>query len=82
MMSPNELLMAVGGAVLSGVVWSIRLEGKVSAQEKLIDSQQKQIDILHEKLSTLDSKIVDELTRIRESLARLEGRLEPRHHEV
>lgn len=60
--------------ILSGVglvVWLIRLEGKVLASEKANTETQKDVDALR-----IDhSKIADDLARIRESLARIEGGL-------
>lgn len=74
-MEPLQLYVTLAGAGVSGVVWLVRLEGKVKAQEKLIDTLSDSVALLREKHENLDSKIVGELTRIRESLARLEGRL-------
>lgn len=74
-MSGVDTLFAAGVTVVSAVVWLVRLEGKVKAQERLIDALENGIALLREKHENLDSKIVNELTRIRESLARLEGRI-------
>ena len=72
---PLQLYFTLAGAGLSSVVWLVRLEGKVKAQEHLTAQLENSISLLREKHENLDSKIVGELTRIRESLARLEGRL-------
>lgn len=65
----------IGLAVLGVVIWLVRLEGKVKSNEDANDRTQKDVDTLRVKHESLDSKIVEELGRIRESLARLEGRL-------
>jgi hypothetical protein len=60
------------GCICAGVIWLIRLEGKV----KYID---RDLVILTEKHENLDSKIVNELSEIKQSLARLEGWLGIEH---
>ncbi len=65
-------------AVLAGVgfiVWLVRLEGKIHAAEKASHETQKDVDDLRARHEALDSKIVEQLSEIRESLARLEGSL-------
>lgn len=62
-------------AVLGFVVWLVRLEGKINHVEKLSEEAQKDVDVLRVRHENLDSKIVDQLTQVRESLARLEGAL-------
>lgn len=64
----------IGGAI-SFVVWLVRLEGKLSYVEKSGVETQKDVDELRIKHEALDVKIVEQLARIRESLARLEGKL-------
>jgi hypothetical protein len=63
-------------AFTGAVVWMVRLEGKVNNNEKSVDNAQKDIDALRIKHESLDSKVVQELITIRESLARIEGRLD------
>jgi len=60
---------------LSAVIWLVRLEGKVKQMDRLIAIQEREMDALRVKHENLDSKIVESLGQIRESLARLEGRL-------
>jgi hypothetical protein len=65
-------------AILAGVgviVWLVRLEGKIHAVEKANHETQKDVDDLRVRHETLDSEIVEQLSNIRESLARLEGSL-------
>lgn len=74
----DVLQMAVGGLPLVGgiVVWAIRLEGKIKGQAREIELTNKRLDILAIKHDELDSKIVQELTKLREGLARIEGYLQ------
>lgn len=62
-------------ALVAGIVWSVRVEANAKADSKRLDALEKAFVIMQEKHDGLDDKIVGELTRIRESLARLEGRL-------
>lgn len=50
-----ELLVTIGLAGLGGVVWLIRLEGKVKAQEKLIDEQNKRLDSHSNRITLIAS---------------------------
>lgn len=68
-------LYPIAAAFVGLVVWSIRLEGKVKANEKANEQTQRDVDALRTKHEALDSKVIEELTRIREALARIEGRL-------
>jgi hypothetical protein len=60
-------------AVIGAIVWLVRLEGKTDAAIKSNTETQKDIDELRIRHEGLDSKIVEQLARVRESLARLEG---------
>lgn len=55
-------------ALVGLVVWLVRLEGKALNSEK-------QLDALQIKHESLDSKVVEQLSDVRESLARIEGAL-------
>lgn len=72
--SVSEWSWVVGGAI-SFIVWLVRLEGKMSYVEKSGLETQKDVDELRTRHEALDVKIVEQLARIRESLARLEGKL-------
>ena len=61
------------GSALGIVIWLIRLEGRVIQGDRDHSETTKQIDILRTKHDSLDSKVVEELARVRESLARIEG---------
>lgn len=56
------------GALIGLIVWLVRLEGKATNSEK-------QLDALQIKHESLDSKVVEQLSDVRESLARIEGAL-------
>jgi negative regulator of sigma E activity len=51
------------------------LEAKIEFCRALVLEAQKDVDVLRTKHEGLDNKIVEQLAQVRESLARLEGRL-------
>ena len=55
-------------SIVGLIVWAVRLEGRVNQVEKI----QTSLEIKHE---ASDSKVVDQLSDVRESLARIEGHL-------
>ena len=69
--------IALGG--IGFVVWLVRLEGRAMHAKEILDQRfhdcEKRIDALQVKHDALDSKIVEQLSEVRESLARLEGAL-------
>lgn len=65
----------IGLAALGFVVWLVRLEGKVLANEKANVETQKDVDALRVEHNALNNKTLQQLAEIRESLARIEGRL-------
>jgi len=62
-------------ALIGLIVWLVRLEGKLSSNEKTIERVEKQVDTLEIKHEQLDSKLVQQLAAVREALARIEGAL-------
>ena len=66
----ETILVAVGV-----IIWGTRLEGKVQQNEKANAETQKDVDDLRINHTVRDGVIVEQLTQVRESLARLEGRL-------
>lgn len=66
-------------AAVGFIVWLVRLEGKSIYTKEISDQKfhefDKRINALQIKHDALDSKIVDQLSEVRESLARLEGAL-------
>ena len=72
----ESIIVTYGGTVLSGIaaiVWLVRLEGKTEAVAKANTETQKDVDELRIRHEVLDVKIVEQLSKVRESLARLEG---------
>jgi hypothetical protein len=57
------------------IVWLVRLEGRVTYEARITSANEKRIDTLEEKHHALDSKVVEQLSDVRESLARIEGAL-------
>lgn len=73
----TELHLQLILASVGFVVWLVRLEGKILAMDKANVETQKDVDALR-----IDhSKIADDLARIRESLARIEGSILARQRE-
>lgn len=70
-----ELIWTVGVAGVGLVVWLVRLEGKVLANERANVETQKDVDALRIEHNSLNHQTVKQLSEIRESLARIEGRL-------
>lgn len=60
-------------SIIGLVVWLARLEGKTDGAIKSNEETQRDVNDLRARHEGLDSKIVEQLTRVRESLARLEG---------
>lgn len=57
------------------IVWLVRLEGKIEANKTANQETQKDVDALRIEHNTLNHQTVKQLAEIRESLARIEGRL-------
>lgn len=60
---------------IAAIVWLVRLEGKTEHAQRLATEAQKDVDDLRIRHENLDTKIVEQLTQVKESLARLEGAL-------
>lgn len=73
-MAISEWIEVISVGVLA-LIWLVRLEGRISAVDKANIETQKDVDELRTKHEALDSKIIEQLAQIRESLARLEGKL-------
>lgn len=71
----------VFGAFMALIVWAIRQEGKI----KFLDEKVAQITLEHNTLraehNALNNSTLQELSKIREALARIEGRLSVRDDE-
>lgn len=70
-----QLGWEIGLATIGFIVWLVRLEGKVLAGEKANVETQKDVDALRVEHNSLNHQTVKQLAEIRESLARIEGRL-------
>lgn len=75
-----ELLGTLGGGSLTFIIWLVRLEGRLKQNEKDIFENAKDIDILRARHEDLDSRVLKELMEVKQSLARIEGRLEERRN--
>lgn len=73
-MNPAEYIEAII-AIVALIVWLVRLEAKTNATDKANIETQKDVDEVRHKLEGFDTKIIAQLSAVRESLARLEGRL-------
>lgn len=71
----NEMLMYVGGGVLSVIVWGVRLEGKVKSLERENEIMRTALQSVENSHNNLSLKVVEQLGVIREALARIEGRM-------
>jgi hypothetical protein len=68
-------MLTLGSMILGFIVWLVRLEGRVNYQKTEGERTQKELDSLVIRHESLDCELVKELGRVRESLARIEGRL-------
>jgi chromosome segregation ATPase len=74
-MDQGELVLGSALAILSGVVWLVRLEGRINQVESSNIETQKDVDDLRLKHESLDERLVNKLSEIERALARIEGRL-------
>lgn len=70
-----DALVSMALAGIGGLIWFARLEGEVRALKDVIVAQAQTIRTLTDGHGQLQVKVAEELGRIRESLARIEGRL-------
>lgn len=64
---------AVFAALVGGVVWLIRLEGKVKAVERTQETEGERLATAIEKMSTTQDKMADTITEMRTILAGVVG---------
>lgn len=64
-----------GGAGGAFMAWLIRLEAKLKAAHDKSDENKSEIDKIKTKQDVLIGKISEDLSRVRESIARIEGQL-------
>jgi len=60
-------------SIVGLAVWLVRLEGKTDGAIKANQETQSDINDLRTRHEGLDSKIVEQLAKVREYLARIEG---------
>lgn len=71
----NIDLVGLGVALIGVIVWFVRQEGRINHCDAVILRIQKELDQLIIKHENLDSRVLEELSQVRESLARIEGQL-------
>ncbi len=81
-MAITEKVVEIVLAIVALIVWLVRLEGKVGQNYRLVTEAQKDVDDLRIRHESLDSKIVEQLSQVKESLARLEGALGIKKHDM
>lgn len=80
-MSLGVELVSVAAMVIGGLVWGVRLEGRVNANDKANENTQKDVDDLRARHETLQSELVKDVNEIKVALARIQGLLERSHRE-
>lgn len=71
----TENLLFMGTTIVSFIVWLVRLEGRVNYNDEANRNTQTDVDDLRGRVESLDSKIMEQLSDVRESLARIEGHM-------
>lgn len=71
----NFDFVGLGVALIGVIVWFVRQEGRINHCDAVILRIQKELDQLIIKHENLDSRVLEELSQVRESLARIEGQL-------
>lgn len=81
-MLSSDSLVVLGLAALGGVVWLVRLEGKIRGVErengalgKALEATQTSLKAVQEGHHNLSIRVVEQLGNIRETLARIEERI-------
>lgn len=76
-----EAVVALGLAFIGGIIWLVRLEGRINSIHEANKRTQTDVDMLRVKHESLDSELVKELTQIKVTLAKIEGFL-AQHKEI
>lgn len=71
----TTLLATLGTMTLTTIVWAIRLEAKVKHNQEQLALLNIRVEKDEDKLDTFEKKLMEEMSRVRESLARIEGRI-------
>lgn len=65
--------VGIGVSLVGMIVWFVRLEQSIKQCSINLDRLEKELDSLIIKHDALDTRVLDELSKVRESLARIEG---------
>lgn len=68
-------LIAIISSVICGLVWLVRLEGKVLGTTEKLKDLSAQVNNQEKKHEALDNRIMEKLSFIERSLAKIEGQL-------
>jgi negative regulator of sigma E activity len=68
-------ILAAAITTVVGIVWLVRLEGRINYQEKFSKETQKDVDELRIKHENLDDKLLARIGELEKTLARIEGAL-------
>lgn len=69
-------LMTASLAFLGGIIWLVRLEGRINNLDRILDMVQAEADDLRKRHEALDERLMSKLSEIEKALARIEGHLE------
>lgn len=68
-----EAIVVVILAAIAGIIWFVRLEGRLNQVQEDAKRAMKETDRLIGKVETIDSALVAELTQIKVQLAEIKG---------
>lgn len=71
----SELILGASLSILAGVVWLVRLEGRINQVESKNIDTQNDLDDLRKRHEALGDRLISHLSEIEKALARIEGRL-------
>ena len=71
----SDSVLTLVFAFIAGIVWLVRLEYMTKSNSKSIDELQTKVEVIEVRHQALDSKVMDQLTQIKISLAKIEGKL-------
>ena len=62
-------------AILAGIVWAVRQEGRINSMAIEVEAIEFDIKDIRSRHDALDNKVMEKLFEMKESLARIEGAL-------
>lgn len=71
----TTVVLAFMGAILTGLVWGLRLEGKHNQTARDLDRLEADHKELAQKHDSLDQRIMEKFSDVVQALARIEERL-------